>query len=53
MAVETELSELNRRLLLEVSAREQQKDEIYRGTQIKQSLIGELGTPIYPSLGRY
>eukprot|EP00008_Paramoeba_atlantica_P006146 CAMPEP_0201488354 /NCGR_PEP_ID=MMETSP0151_2-20130828/17910_1 /ASSEMBLY_ACC=CAM_ASM_000257 /TAXON_ID=200890 /ORGANISM="Paramoeba atlantica, Strain 621/1 / CCAP 1560/9" /LENGTH=222 /DNA_ID=CAMNT_0047873621 /DNA_START=21 /DNA_END=689 /DNA_ORIENTATION=- len=42
MAVETELSELNRRLLLEVSAREQQKEDIHSGIQIKQSLIGEL-----------
>ena len=41
--METELSELNRRLLLEVNAREQQKDDIHAGVQIKQSLIGELG----------
>mmetsp|Transcript_2619 Transcript_2619/g.7230 ORF Transcript_2619/g.7230 Transcript_2619/m.7230 type:complete len:237 (+) Transcript_2619:162-872(+) len=42
MTVETELSELNRRLLLEVSAREQQKEDIQSGVQVKQSLIGEL-----------
>uniref|UniRef100_A0A7S4PEW1 Uncharacterized protein n=1 Tax=Paramoeba aestuarina TaxID=180227 RepID=A0A7S4PEW1_9EUKA len=43
-SVETELSELNRRLLLEVGAREQQKEVIDSGTQIKQSLVGELDT---------